>query len=73
MKCYNLECKERCDDIKAMYCIFRLSEVQQRFIALIRKSNYCNICGEMTVKARYKGERINLCTKCGVRGYKIAG
>lgn len=65
MNCYRTNCK--CDEYKKMYCLFRLSKEQQEFIAKIRKYKYCEICGQATVKAKYKGKYINLCTSCGVR------
>lgn len=66
MKCYRANCK--CDDIKKMYCIYKLTEKQHRFIARIKKYKYCEECGNTTIKARYMGKVINLCTECGVRG-----
>ena len=70
MNCYRTNCK--CDDIKKMYCLFRLSKVQQEVIAKIRKHKYCDKCGNQLIKAKYKGRYINLCTECGVRRERIA-
>jgi ribosomal protein L37AE/L43A len=65
VNCYRTNCK--CDDIKKMYCLFKLSKEQQRLMKKIRKNNYCDECGSTTVKAKYKNKYINLCTECGVR------
>lgn len=70
MKCYRTNCKEECNEIKSLYCIFKLTKEQQKLIAKI-KHNYCPECGTKLVKARYRGKRIRLCTECGVRG-KVA-
>ncbi|WP_353096197.1 hypothetical protein [Tissierella praeacuta] len=72
MKCYRTNCKEECNDIKKMYCIFRLNKEQQRLIKKISKYNFCDECGSIAVKAKYRGKYINLCTECGVRGGKVA-
>lgn len=65
MKCYRVGCQ--CDEIKKMYCIFKLTEEQSRLIAEIKGHIYCQ-CGSPTVKAKYGGQAIDLCTGCGVRG-----
>lgn len=70
MNCYRTNCK--CDDIKKMYCLFKLTKKQREVIAKIKRNNYCNECGQATVKAKYRGKLINLCTECGVRGRKVA-
>lgn len=72
MKCYRRDCREECDDLKKMYCLYRRTKEQQELIETIRGWHYCHKCGEITVKARYKGEIIDLCTTCGVREVKIA-
>lgn len=68
MNCYRTNCKEECNELKRKYCIFRITKEQQKVIAKIRKNNYCEICGNETIKDKYKGRWINLCTECGVRG-----
>ncbi len=69
MKCYRTNCKEECNELKKLYCIFKLNKKQQRFIAKLE--GYCKECGTKLIKAKYKGEYIDLCTSCGVRG-KVA-
>ncbi|WP_143598592.1 hypothetical protein [Tissierella sp. P1] len=70
MNCYRTNCK--CDDIKKMYCLFKLNKKQQRLMKKISKNNYCDECGNITIKAKYRGRTINLCTECGVRRERIA-
>lgn len=62
MNCYRANCE--CDDIKKMYCIFKVTLQQQRLIAEIRE-NACIICGERTAASKYKGIDTRLCTSCG--------
>lgn len=61
MNCYRVGCK--CDDIKKMYCLYRLTQEQQRVIARIK--NYCRVCGRLTVASKYMGQATRLCTQCG--------
>ncbi|KNF09836.1 hypothetical protein CLPU_1c00010, partial [Gottschalkia purinilytica] len=63
--CYRSDCKEVCDDFKKMYCIFKITEEQHKLIREIRNANSCIKCGRLTVKAKYRGRKINLCTSCG--------
>ena len=70
MNCYRTNCI--CDEYKKMYCLFKLTKKQQRVIAKIKRNNYCNECGQATVKAKYKGKEINLRTECGVRRERVA-
>lgn len=62
MNCYRVGCK--CDDIKKMYCIHRLSEKQHKVIARIR-NNSCIVCGDITINSRYQNIDTRLCTSCG--------
>lgn len=62
MKCYRVNCE--CDDIKKMYCLFKVTEQQQRLIAKIRKDS-CIICGDKTVASKFEGIDTRLCTSCG--------
>lgn len=66
MNCYRTNCK--CDDVKKMHCIHRLTEEQQRVIAKIvrKKKNNCMLCGEKTLKSKYMGQATRLCTSCGI-------
>lgn len=68
MKCYRLNCKEECNEIKINYCIMKITKEQQDLIARIKSNKYCEICGEKKIGAHYKGLSIKLCTRCGVRG-----
>ncbi|NLY46836.1 MAG: hypothetical protein GX053_12745 [Tissierella sp.] len=62
MNCYRVGCK--CDDIKKTYCIYKLSENQQKLIAKINKDG-CIICGDKTVASKYQKIDTRLCTSCG--------
>lgn len=64
--CYRTGCKETCDDMKKMYCIMKITKEQRDFMRKALGTEYCNICGQDKVKARYKGTEIDLCTECGV-------
>lgn len=64
MKCYR-NCKEECNELKVKYCIFRLTKEQQELIAKIKGLRFCDICGNTTVKGKYKGQAVELCTSCG--------
>lgn len=64
MNCYNSNCKENCDDIKKMYCIHKLTEKQNKFIAKIK--NNCKNCGGRLVQSKYVGQATKLCTSCGI-------
>lgn len=72
MNCYRSNCKEECNDIKKMYCLYRTNKQQQKVIARIRK-NYCKECGGTTIKSKYNGKIAKLCTSCGTitRGTKV--
>lgn len=71
MSCYRTNCK--CDDIKKMYCLYKLTLEQQRVIAKLR--NHCKTCGVATVAAKYMGQATRLCTACGTvtRGVEVVG
>lgn len=64
--CYKAECKEPCDDFKKMYCIMRITKEQRDFMMQVLDREYCEICGQAKVKAKYKDFEIDLCTSCGV-------
>lgn len=72
MNCYRTNCKEQCNDIKKMYCLYRLNKEQQKVIARIRKSS-CRTCGGLTVASKYMGQATRLCTSCGTvtRGIEV--
>lgn len=62
MNCYRVGCE--CDDIKKMYCLYKVTEQQQRLIAKI-KGNICIVCGSKTVASKYNDLETRLCTSCG--------
>lgn len=70
MECYNRNCNERetCDKYKMAACIYRRNKEQQDLIDEIKNYKYCEICGGITIKAKYGDRNIDLCVKCGVRG-----
>ena len=70
--CYRTSCKETCDDLKKMYCIMKITKKQHEFMKDVL-NNYCQQCGDMTVKAKYKNEIIDLCTSCRVLNNQIEG
>lgn len=63
MNCYRTNCN--CDDVKKMYCLYKLTEEQQKVIAKVKK-NYCKFCGGTTVSSKYSGQASVLCTSCGI-------
>lgn len=65
MKCYRKDCKEECDDLKIKYCILKISEKEHQLHMNIHKGSVCEECGELLIKAKYKGKGIKLCTRCG--------
>lgn len=65
MNCYRLNCKDKCNDLKMMYCIHKLTDEQQKVIAKVKK-NYCKYCGGTTVASKYSGQASTLCTSCGI-------
>ncbi|MBC8588066.1 hypothetical protein [Paratissierella segnis] len=75
MNCYRTNCKEKCNDIKKMYCLYKLNKEQQKVIARIRKNNknYCRHCGGKLIQSKYMGQVTRLCTGCGLvtKGDKI--
>ena len=68
MQCYRSNCKEKCNDIKIKYCLFKITERQKEVIAEIRQDRniYCQSCGGVLVEGRYQGLDIKLCTDCGI-------
>ncbi len=62
MNCYRVNCE--CDDIKKMYCLYKVTEQQQRLIAKINKDS-CVVCGSKTVASKYSFVDTRLCTSCG--------
>lgn len=72
MQCYRSNCKEKCNDIKIKYCLFKITERQKEVIAEIRKDRniYCQSCGGVLVKGKYQDEGIKLCTDCGIAKYR---
>lgn len=64
MKCYNLSCKEECDELKKMYCIFKITEQQKILIAKINKG-HCQKCLTKTILGMYNETIVRLCTNCG--------
>lgn len=69
MNCYRTNCS--CDDTKKMYCLYKLTQEQQRIIAKIK--NRCRTCGGVTVASKYMGQATRLCTDCGTvtRGMEV--
>ena len=65
MNCYRTNCE--CDDIKKMYCIYKISEKQHKIKIAIAKldKNRCIICGERTIASKYQTVDTRLCTSCG--------
>ena len=62
MNCYRAGCE--CDDIKKMYCIYKVTEQHQRLIAKINKDS-CIVWGDKTVASKYSFIDARLCTSCG--------
>jgi len=62
VNCYRVGCE--CDDIKKMYCLYKVTEQQQKLIAKI-KGNICIVCGSTTVASKYANIDTVLCTSCG--------
>lgn len=61
MKCYRVNCKEDCNDLKVQYCINRINKEQFDFM----KKTGCKKCGSREVKVKYNNKIHRLCTSCG--------
>lgn len=66
MECYRSNCKEKCNDIKIKYCLFRITAEQKDLIAEIKGKIYCSNCHSEIVQALYRETEVTLCTSCGI-------
>lgn len=64
LKCYRPNCKQECNELKVNYCLFRINEKQFEIYKGIHNKTICPECGDLTIKAKYKGRNIKLCLSC---------